>query len=328
MDQRKPTRGTWIFLVVLLLAVGLCAAGSWLAARQGQWALLAAGCASVIFGLAAWAITAVLANGRTAVQQRNQELLVSLGEQVRHLADILNQICEQQLISDRAKSIAFRTREREAVRRAIEEDITSGDWDAANALAGEMETVFGSRQEAVRLRDEIAKKRQEILRREVTEVTTLIDGFMRSEQWSAAQKEAEKLARSYPNDDLVRKLPQEIESRRQAFKKQLLDQWHESVHRRDIDGSIGILKKLDTYLSPAEAESMQESVRGVFKMKLDNLRVQFSTAVQEHQWADAIHLGETIMRDFPNAKIAQEVREKMAALRERANGRQAQPAGV
>jgi hypothetical protein len=127
---------------------------------------------------------------------------------------------------------------------------------------------------------------------------------------------------------MVRKLPQEIESRRQAFKKQLLDQWHESVHRRDIDGSIGILKKLDTYLSPAEAESMQESVRGVFKAKLDSMRVQFSTAVQDHHWAEAIRVGESIMRDFPNAKIAQEVREKMAALRERANVETAQPAGV
>lgn len=328
MDQRKPTRGTWIFLLVLLLAAGLCAAGAWAAVRQGQWALLAAGCASVIFALTAWAMTAVLANGRTAVQHRNQELLVSLGEQIRHVGDILNQVSEQQLISDRAKSVAFRSREREAVRRAIEEDVTAGDWDAANALAGEMETIFGYRQEAVRLREEIAQKRQNILRREVAEVTTLIDGFMRSEQWSAAQKEAEKLAHNYPNDPMVRKLPQEIESRRQAFKKQLLDQWHESVHRRDIDGSIGILKKLDSYLTPAEAESMQESVRGVFKLKLDNLRVQFSTAVQEHHWTDAIHLGETIMREFPNAKIAQEVREKMDALRDRAGGRQAQTAGV
>jgi len=328
MDQRKPTRGTWIFLVVLLLAAGLCAVGAWLVAQQGQWALLAAGCASIIIGLAAWAMTAVLANGRTVVQQRNQELLVSLGEQMRHLAEILNQVSEQQLISDRAKSIAFRTREREAVRRAIEEDIAAGDWDAANALAGEMETIFGYRQEALRLRDEIAQKRQEILRREVAEVMTLIDGYMRSEQWSAAQKEAEKLAHSYPNDDIVRKLPQEIESRRQAFKKQLLDQWHESVHRRDIDGSIGILKKLDLYLTPAEAESMQESVRGVFKAKLDHLRVQFSSAVQDHNWSDAIRVGETIMRDFPNAKIAQEVREKMDALRGRANAGQAQPAGV
>ncbi|MCC6422046.1 MAG: hypothetical protein IT447_01080 [Phycisphaerales bacterium] len=328
MDQRKSTKGTWIFLVLLLLSIGLCVVGYWLANSHGQWALLAGGCLSVIFTLAAWAITSVLANGRTAVQQRNQELLVGLGEQMRHLGEILNQICEQQLISDRAKSVAFRSREREAVRRAIEEDITAGDWDAANALAVEMETVFGYRQESVRLRDEIAQKRQDILRREVAEVSTLIDGYMRSEQWSAAQKEAEKLAQSYPNDQMVKKLPQEIESRRQAFKKQLLDQWHESVHRRDIDGSIGILKKLDTYLSPAEAESMQESVRGVFKAKLDNMRVQFSAAVQDHHWAEAIRVGDAIMRDFPNAKIAQEVREKMAALRERANVEATQPAGV
>lgn len=328
MDQRKPTRGTWMFVVVLLLAVGLCATGIWLATTRGQWELLAAGCVSILVILAAWAITAVLANGRSVVQHRNQELLVALGEQVRHLGEILNQMSEQQLISDRAKSIAFRSREREAVRRAIEEDITAGDWDAANALAGEMETVFGYRQEALQMQDQIARKRQEILRRETAEVMMLIDGFTRSEQWQAAQKEAEKLAQNYPNDEMVRKLPQEIESRRQAFKKQLLDQWHESIHRRDVDGSIAIVKKLDLYLTPAEAESMQESVRGVFKAKLENLRVQFSTAVQDHNWPEAIRVGETIIRDFPNAKISQEVRDKMDALRGRASSDQAQPAGV
>ena len=51
---------------------------------------------------------------------------------------------------------------------------------------------------------------------------------------------------------------EEIEARRQGHKKQLLDSWREAVNRKDVDGSIEILKKLDIYLTPVEAESMQE----------------------------------------------------------------------
>src|SRR5690606_28340534 len=98
----------------------------------------------------------------------------------------------------------------------------------------------------------------------------------------------------------------------------LIASWHDAVARKDVDGSIEILKQLDMYLTPAEAESMQETARTVFKEKLNLLRLQFASAVQEHHWAEAVDLGDQIMRDFPNTRIAQEVREKMDALRQRA----------
>jgi len=87
---------------------------------------------------------------------------------------------------------------------------------------------------------------------------------------------------------LFQRLPAEIESRRVTHKRQLLDSWHDAVHRHDVDGSIEILKRLDLYLTPAEADSMQETARGVFKEKLSNLRTQFAIAVQDKAWNEAI----------------------------------------
>ena len=63
---------------------------------------------------------------------------------------------------------------------------------------------------------------------------------------------------------------------------------------------------------------MQETARGVFKQKIESLRNQFSSAVQAHRWQEAIRIGDTIIRDFPNSQMAKEVRDKMDALRERA----------
>ena len=122
----------------------------------------------------------------------------------------------------------------------------------------------------------------------------------------------------FPDNEQVRNLPHEIDSRRQAHKKQLTQNWHEAVARHDNDGSIEILKQLDPYLTPAEAETMQETVRGVFKEKLNNTGAQFATAVKEQRWAEAIRIGETISKEFPNSRIAQEVRENMETLKKRA----------
>jgi len=41
-------------------------------------------------------------------------------------------------------------------------------------------------------------------------------------------------------------------------------------------------------------------------------------AVKDNKWNDAIRIGDVIMREFPNTRIAQEVREKMDLLRKRA----------
>jgi hypothetical protein len=116
----------------------------------------------------------------------------------------------------------------------------------------------------------------------------------------------------------VKGLQKEIETRRQAHKRQLLDAWYDAVNRKDVDGSIEILKKLDLYLTPQEGEMLQETARGMFKLKLENLKAQFAQAVQDHRWTEAVRLGDTIIQDFPNSRIAAECRETMETLRKRA----------
>src|SRR5204863_6255531 len=139
----------------------------------------------------------------------------------------------------------------------------------------------------------------------------VIDRHCRAELWDDARREADRLRGVFVNNEQVNRLPQEIEARRQAHKKQLQDSWHDAVNRHDNDASIEILKKLDPYLTSAEAESMQETARNVFKEKLHNLRTQFSIAVQDHKDAEAIRIGEQIIQEFPNSRIAQEIRERM-----------------
>jgi hypothetical protein len=184
-------------------------------------------------------------------------------------------------------------------------------------LANDIETQFGFKQEADEFRRDIIFKRNELQRRQMAEMLAPVDRHIKAEAWGTALQEAQQIMEKFPDDPQARRLPEEIESRRQLRKQQLRESWQDSIDRHDVDGSIEILKRLDLYLTPAEADSMQEIARNVFKEKREALRIRFAQAVKEQRIADAIRLGEEIMNDFPNTRMAQEVREMMDALRQR-----------
>jgi len=71
------------------------------------------------------------------------------------------------------------------------------------------------------------------------------------------------------------------------------------------------------YLTPNEGLALQEAARDVFKTKLHNLGVRFSLAISGKNWAEALRIGSEITRDFPNSRIADEIREKWNVLEQK-----------
>jgi hypothetical protein len=310
----------WLYpIVIALIGVPALVVGIYLAYSRGTWTMLACGAGVLGLSLAAWPIAKAVEETRESNQEAINDLVNPLNERMQQMNVMLNLISEQQLISDRTKQVAYRTRDRDALRRAIHEEINEKDWEAAMALANDMESIFGYRQEADRFRKEIEQKRTGELRRQVGEGIAVIDRHVRAEKWQEALAEAHKISQQFPTDEQAHNLPQQVEERRAGHKRQLLESFHDAINRHDNDGGIEILRKLDPYLTPAEAESMQETARNLFKEKLNSLRTQFTLAAQEHNWLDAIRLGDQIITDFPNTRAAQEVREVMPALQHKLN---------
>ena len=315
MDKRKLSSRAW-FAFALLFSLTIIGYGAYrvLNNAHDSWTLFAAGCLCVVVTIASAGLhEAIIANHLG----KKEEWFTPLTDRLDQLSILLNLMSEQQLLSDRAISIAYREKDREALRRAVHEELGRQDWDAAISLVDEMDRAFGNKVEAQALRKEINDKRQETVRKQVTESVQTIDKFTRAEQWNAALREAEKLVASFPDNDQVRNLPHEIDARRIAHKKQLMQAWHDAVARHDNDASIETLKQLDLYLTKAEAESMQDTVRGVFKEKLTEQGAQYSKAVREQRWGNALALGDEIIKDFPNSKMAQEIRESRDAVKKR-----------
>src|SRR5881394_2956768 len=134
------------------MALAIFGVGLYLAVQQQSWAILAAGCVSLVGVLIAWPVTQVLSEFRQMAVSREDEMANVLSDRLQQISVMLNMISEQQLLSDRAKSVAFREKDRDALRRAIQEEIANRDFEAALVLAGDMENVFGYKQEAQGLR--------------------------------------------------------------------------------------------------------------------------------------------------------------------------------
>ena len=323
MNKPKTRTFLWMFPLVLVFALIVFGIGVFHASQRADFALLSAGCISVFAVLGLWCLALVQHAHNQGSAQRLDELLSPVNERLQQINVLLNMVSEQQLISERAKTIAFRETERDTLRRAIREEISHKDYDAALVLVNDIERIFGYKVEADRFREEINRMRQDEARRAIGDVANQIDRYCRAEEWNLALREAERAMAQYPFDGQVQALPQEIESRRQAHKRQLLDSWNDAVARHDVDGSVEILKQLDAYLTPAEAQEMQETARRILKDRLQLMGQQFTLAVKEHRWSESVEIGQMLINEYPNSRMAQEVREKIELLRQRASSPQA-----
>jgi tetratricopeptide (TPR) repeat protein len=229
----------------------------------------------------------------------------------------IDSMCREQGLSEGAKRVLHRREERELLRRAIEQDIQAEDWDAAMVLVKELAERFGYRADAEEFRARVERVRAQNLDRKVIDALTSLDDMIRNLQWAEAYAEAARINRLYPESHRVDGLRDRVDEARKRYRQELERKFLLAAQRDQVDQAMTMLKELDQYLTPAEGEQFQEVARGVISKSRENLGVRFKLMVQDHQWQDAIIVGEQIIAEFPNTRMAQEVRDLLPVLRER-----------
>ena len=248
-------------------------------------------------------------------------------EDTEQEGDVLTQlqiISDRMLLSDTAKRIAYRQEDVNTLREAIRDDINRKDFDAALVLVQEMSQTFGYREEAEEFRDQIMAARRTETEARISTLLSRLDQLMsQHHDYEQAMADALKIMRLYPESPRVAGLDQHVNNAKEAYKHQLERDFLAAAEKDDVEGAIELLKTLDHYLTEREAEPFREIARGVIGKKRDNLGVQYKMAVHDKEWVKAMQVGEQIIRDFPNSRMAQEARDYMDALRERAAGQHA-----
>ena len=290
-------QGDFFVGVVLGVLVGVLVLSAWVVACYGVVRVLLSGESGVA------SIAARLSNIETLLENQ---------------VGSLHKLVELAPLSNQAKSLIFREREVEAMRETLHGELMRQNYAAAEALIDEFEKRLGYGEEAARLRQEAEATRKATLEEKIDAAVRRIQGIIDRRDWARALREAQRILRLFPDNPKVASLPERIEAARAKHKRELLQEYGEAVRKNDVDRGVALLNELDRYLTPQEGAALEESARGVFKARLHQLGVQFAIRVTDQQWSEAIAAGENIIREFPNSRMAQEVREKMELLRSRA----------
>ncbi len=315
-----------VSLVFLALAAMGTIAGALVAAIDGQGWIIVSLWILEAFAAITLAVWAVVLYGVVMTLVSNEHAVAGAAGRLgraetilENQADSIRKLVEMASLSEQAKSLIYRDTEIEAFRETIHEDIMRQDYKTAEFLIDAMEKKLGYADEAARLREEITASRQRTLEEKidaaVARITEIIDRY----DWARAFREAHRLLRLFPENPKIASLPEQVSRARNVHKRGLLEAYSEAVKKNDVDRGIDLLKELDAYLTSQEAAALEESARGVFKTKLHNLGVQFAILVSDEQWSDALTTGRQIIDEFPNSKMAHEVREKLELLRSKAS---------
>lgn len=240
--------------------------------------------------------------------------LERLQDVVEKNSEILSQIRQNTGLSETAKSIASREADQQSISQAVFDKLQKQDFNAADQIVEEISRSTAYKEFADQLKLEIGKYRNASEQDRINQIIKHIDDLIENHQWAKASIQIESLIAAAPNSEKVKAMRQKLVDKKEERKKTLLNLWDDAIKRQATDRSLEILKELDMYLTPNEGLALQEAAKDVFRNKLHNLGVQFSLAVSGKQWPKAIETGRQIIKDFPNTRMAQEIREKMNIL--------------
>lgn len=248
--------------------------------------------------------------------RENSTKLEGLTGALEKISTGLAQINHSTRVSETAKAIAFRDADRLSLRQAVFEKLQMQDFDGAKTVIDEIAGRPEYSDLAEDLRGQAEKYRTATAQERLNQMIAHVDKLMDDCQWIQASNQIEELIKASPDSERAKLMRQKLLDKKEERKRILLAAWDDAVNQQETDRSLEILKELDHYLTPNEALALQETAKDVFRAKLHNLGDQFSLLITEKQWNSALQIGQQIVDDFPNSKMAEEIRTKMNVLRQ------------
>jgi len=303
--------------VVLAAVVFLVVFTNVLATPEADWVLQFLGLLVevILFGAIVLILISILKELKSLSQKSAK--MEKVAETLEKNRSVLTQINQNTRLSETAKAIAYRDADRQSLREAVFDKLHQQDFDTTYKIIEEIALSPEYKQLAEQLRTEADGYRDATDQERINQVIAHIEKLLENYLWSRASIQIERLIASAPGHERAKEMRQKLVDKKEERKKILLKAWDDAVKRQATDRSLEILRELDLYLTPNEGLALQEAARDIFRSKLHNLGVQFSLDVSEKQWDKAVQTGKQIMRDFPNSRMAGEIREKWDALNQK-----------
>jgi len=304
--------GTAAYTFVLVASVGLIIAGAGRLGFVGAVEIRLAGYVGLFLFLTHAPLAWMLLSRARSGNDRLVKTMETMSDAVRLLH-------QQSSLSDDARRVLNRRAERDLLCSAIEEDIRAQNWDAAMVLCRELADRFGYLADAEEFRGRIEAARSEVQEHRVRESVAHLDGLIVQRRWDVALLESGRIQRLFPESPKVERLRERVSQAREVYKEDLECRFLDAADQSRIEEAMALLKELDNYLSDHEAEEFREVARGVIGKARENLGAQFKIAVHDRRWSVAAAVGRRIIAEFPNTRMATEVRSMMDGILAKAN---------
>ena len=310
-------RFAWHLLFAGLLLAAMAAAIAVIIFQNSYFLLPAAALLTIALLVGFFAILLLTYENVRSIKN-SSEKLDSIIEMTNRNRNMFAQIAHGVLLSDAAKTIAFRDNDRMQLAEAVLAKLYQHDFNAT----AEMIDAIAQRTEYADLARQLTQTAQKFkdateegkINQIISHITKLAEQY----HWAQATAATDRLLKAFPESEKAQQMSQKLRELKDKRKAKLLAEWDEAVKKKDTDYSLEILKELDQYLTPTEALALQESASSVFRTKLHNLGVQFSVEITEKKWSKAVETGRQIISDLPNSRMAREIHSKMEILKENA----------
>ena len=326
-SQSNKIFGWYLFL--LLLAITIVAVGLAGGLKQPEWdnTLLAVGVLGMLVIGAAFPIAMLqIRSMRRSPNTTSTDVPTNQNATSTDTAHLSQQRMENALIeirdiatlSDEAKRVLFKKRERIILRALVDQAIAARHFAGGESLCDAMENALGYTEVANECRDRINTARSEARHGEAEQSLAQFDACLERLDWGGAYQEAATIRRVYPDISMASQLDERIIEARENHRQHLEDSFHHAAANDDIETAMSVLKELDRYMTRDEAARLQDEAQAIISAYRDRLGSSFQMAVQEKRWADAAQFGNIIMEEYPNSKMAEEVRSMIDVIRTRA----------
>jgi len=311
-----------VYAAVLGLAVAMTAAGA-VALANGLWSsnVLVAGLTSLVVVGATAPIAFTMHAPRERREKPSPVAPASLDHLAPHLEELQRSIDELRdavTLGEQARAVVFPDRERHVLRSIVEQYLAMGEVDAAERLAEAIEHELGYPEDAAACRDAIAHARESHFRGQAQGILEEFDAALGRRDWGAAYRAAARIRELNPEARIVSELDQRIAAAREQQQRDLEHQFIDASERDDVEEAMAVLRELDRYMTREEAERLGQRASSIVTRHRERLGTAFRLAVQERRWADAARTGNPIIEEYPNTKMADEVRSMIDLIRTRA----------
>ena len=308
-------RFRWHFLFALLIVVAALSAAASQFLEHGALLLISRMVLPGALLVGFFSLLLLLYENVCSINENGQKLETAV-ELANRNRELLTQISRHMCLSDSARQIAFGDIERMELAEAVLGKLHQRDFDTTFSMIESMARHTEHKALAKQLRATADKFRTATEEEQIEQIITHVQQLCNQCHWAQAQVKISKLLNGFPDSDKAKEVLKRYHQAKDKRKKDLLEAWDDAVKLQQTDRSLEILKELDLYLSPSEGLALQESASSVFRTKLHNLGMEFSLAVTEKNWQKALEAGDQIVADFPNSKMAHEIRDKKQILQQ------------